>query len=55
MYQVYYILFLGRSDDKPSVRHVAMPWTLALLATLDSIEAKAGMMGLTLIASRTLA
>jgi len=40
---------------KGGVRHVAMPWTLALLATLDSIEAKAGMMGLTLIASRILA
>ena len=40
---------------KGGVRHMAMPWTLALLATLDSIEAKARMMGLTFIASRALA
>ena len=40
---------------KGGVRHVAMPWTLALLATQDSIMAKAGMMGWTLIASRALA
>ena len=34
---------------------MAMPWTLALFATQDSIMAKAGMMSWTLIASRALA